>query len=406
MAWALQFDGVNDYAEVTPTQLHSQTGRIEYEYLLDLFFSFGQSQVRLLGNSNSTGYLFITSTGVTIRYGSSNGSQVDISVTIPFDDDYHLIKITRLNDDYKIYVDGDLGGTATSQQAAEGTTISNVGRIGTTVTPITKIKSIIFKDTIGGTDLFNWDATASSHAAGTPILTDTVGGNDATGVNMPTDGSAWVDLGGSGTTVTTNQVAQAQTIDQVTLTEHSVLTVGGLSQAQTVEQVTLQQSGTLSVNNLQHIQTIDQVNLTQAHIVSVNDLSQLQNIDQVSLNQGNVLSVNDTDQLQTLGQVTLSAAGTVAINNASQVQSLEQLVLSIAGTIAINNLSQSQLLEQLNLTQAHVVSVDNLSQAQLLESINFNGVVVGYLQGALTIVSAYNGQIKLTNPLTGEIRIL
>tara|TARA_R110000744_G_scaffold279551_4_gene391762 strand:+ start:272 stop:1690 length:1419 start_codon:yes stop_codon:yes gene_type:complete len=209
-----------------------------------------------------------------------------------------------------------------------------------------------------------------------------------------------------GTTVTINPVNQSQTIDQVTLTEHSVISIGGLSQAQTVEQVALQQSGTLSLNNLDQIQTIDQVNLTQAHIVSVNDLSQLQTIDQVSLNQGNVLAVNDTDQLQTVDQVTLSTAGTVAINNASQAQTLEQLVLSIAGTVAINNLLQSQLLEQLNLTQAHVVSVDNLSQAQLLQSINFNGVVVGYLQGALTIVSAYNGQIKLTNPLTGEIRIL
>jgi|GEM_PF-1994371 len=43
----------------------------------------------------------------------------------------------------------------------------------------------------------NWDATASSHAAGELTLIDTVGGNDATGVNFPTDGSAWVDLGGN-----------------------------------------------------------------------------------------------------------------------------------------------------------------------------------------------------------------
>jgi hypothetical protein len=218
--------------------------------------------------------------------------------------------------------------------------------------------------------------------------------------------SEYILVGGGGTTVTVNLIEQTQTIDQVTLTENSIISIGGLSQAQTIDQITLQQSGTLTVNNLQHIQTIDQINLTQAHIVSVNDLSQLQTVDQVTLNQGNVLAVNDTDQLQAINQVTTSTAGTVAIHNASQVQTLEQLVLAIAGTVAINNLSQSQLLEQLNLTQAHVVSVDNLSQAQLLQSINFNGVVVGYLQGALTIVSAYNGQIKLTNPLTGEIRIL
>lgn len=46
----------------------------------------------------------------------------------------------------------------------------------------------------------NWDATASDHSntGSQPILIDTVGSNNATGVNFPTDGSAWVDLGGGG----------------------------------------------------------------------------------------------------------------------------------------------------------------------------------------------------------------
>lgn len=45
-----------------------------------------------------------------------------------------------------------------------------------------------------------WDATASDHSntGAQPVLVDTVGGNDATGSGFPTDGSAWVDLGGGG----------------------------------------------------------------------------------------------------------------------------------------------------------------------------------------------------------------
>jgi hypothetical protein len=48
----------------------------------------------------------------------------------------------------------------------------------------------------------NYDATASSHSSGTPILSD-ISGNaqDGTGVNMPTDGSAWLDLGGGGISI-------------------------------------------------------------------------------------------------------------------------------------------------------------------------------------------------------------
>jgi hypothetical protein len=38
----------------------------------------------------------------------------------------------------------------------------------------------------------SWDAALSSHSTGTPTLIDTVSANNATGVNMPTDSSAWI----------------------------------------------------------------------------------------------------------------------------------------------------------------------------------------------------------------------
>lgn len=53
-----------------------------------------------------------------------------------------------------------------------------------------------------------WDATSSNHGTGTPILSDTISSNDATGVNMPTDGSAWLDLGGSSIPVIMNSYRQ------------------------------------------------------------------------------------------------------------------------------------------------------------------------------------------------------
>lgn len=52
-----------------------------------------------------------------------------------------------------------------------------------------------------------YDANASVYTAGTPVITDTIAGNNATGVNMPTaaigePGSAWLDVGGGGISVT------------------------------------------------------------------------------------------------------------------------------------------------------------------------------------------------------------
>lgn len=56
-------------------------------------------------------------------------------------------------------------------------------------------------------DIRTLDVNSSSTGAGTPVITDTTSSLDATGVNMPTaalgqPGSAWIDLGGSGVTVT------------------------------------------------------------------------------------------------------------------------------------------------------------------------------------------------------------
>jgi len=54
---------------------------------------------------------------------------------------------------------------------------------------------------LGGTLIHNHDATASDHSAGgQPVLTDTIGGNNATGSGFIEDGSAWVDLGGGAVT--------------------------------------------------------------------------------------------------------------------------------------------------------------------------------------------------------------
>lgn len=213
---------------------------------------------------------------------------------------------------------------------------------------------------------------------------------------------------GGGTTVAINPIDQSQEIEQVTLTQHSSITIGGLTQAQSIEQVTLQASGTLSLNNLEQIQTIEQVNLTQAHIISVDSVVQNQELGQVSLSVAGTLSVNNLSQPQTLEQTILSVIASISINDITQAQEVEQAILTAfnGSTVSIASIDQTQNIDTITLSQLNVVSVDNLSQSQLLQAVNFNGVVVGYLQGVLTVISAYNGSIKLTNPLTGEIRIL
>jgi hypothetical protein len=65
-----------------------------------------------------------------------------------------------------------------------------------------------------------WDATASDHSntGVQPVLVDTIGTNDATGSGFPTDGSAWVDLGGETNilTYTANVISQRLALSTAT----------------------------------------------------------------------------------------------------------------------------------------------------------------------------------------------
>ncbi len=47
----------------------------------------------------------------------------------------------------------------------------------------------------------DWDVNSSTIGVGTVIVTDVISANNASGVNLATDGSNWVDLGSSGSTL-------------------------------------------------------------------------------------------------------------------------------------------------------------------------------------------------------------
>lgn len=200
MASALQFDGVNDYCSILSQLLHTEIGRTTFEYEIYAAPDIDQSTFRVFGNSGTfAGQFSILTTGVQIRLGGAGASQVNIPYVQVFDGLYHTYLIRRDGNNYSLLIDGILVASTTSAAATGGNGVTLLGRVSGNYTH-TNVGYITFRNSIGGTALFNWDATASSHAAGTPILTDTVGGNNATGVNMPTDGSAWLDLGGIGTT--------------------------------------------------------------------------------------------------------------------------------------------------------------------------------------------------------------
>ena len=188
MAWALQFDGVNDYAKLaTPVDF---TGDFSLEIDCDIhpatsegFLELSTSTNNFFGKlSNNTWYCRMAGSTVTFNFTPVAGRQT--------------ILWARVGSTITAHVDGVLKLSTTF---TAGSSFDLYGRLQGGNNIAGNLYGMVITDPTG---TYNYDPTASSHAAGTPILTDTIGGNNATGFNMPTDGSAWVDLGGSGVTVT------------------------------------------------------------------------------------------------------------------------------------------------------------------------------------------------------------
>lgn len=80
-----------------------------------------------------------------------------------------------------------LGGSNSTTELVIGANDSYADRVSMLLT------KVVMRDS-GLTAVRDWDVDSSSIGTGVPIVTELLGGFDATGVNLPTDGTAWVDI--------------------------------------------------------------------------------------------------------------------------------------------------------------------------------------------------------------------
>lgn len=174
---------------------------------------------------------------------------------------------------------------------------------------------------------------------------------------------------GGGASVTAQNLAQAQTIGNVVLTQSHVIAPAGVAQAQTLSLVGVVQHHVLAVGELLQAQAIEAPAVTQHHIITPGGVAQGQAIDQLLLTQAHIIAVNDLAQAQTLDNVTLSAGGTISPAGLGQAQTLDQPALTVAHNLAVQGIAQGQSVDVLALTQHYVLAVAGLLQGQLLDNV-------------------------------------
>lgn len=231
MAFALQLDGVNDYLSFPAW---SASGDFT---ISDTFLTGNLSSTMIvIGNDSNTGnYLASYANGnLEFRLGSTTPSPLLGGLVANTEYNY---TITRVGTLVTVVVDS-LGSVSFNQSA---TAVFNAfGRFSPGSYFDGQYRGITVFD--NGTDVRNYDVNSSSTGAGPVILTDTIGGLNAIGVNTPTDGSAWINLGGSGITVTVTE-SRSQRVDLSNL-----LIAGTLSISTTETRSSRVDTSSLSIN--------------------------------------------------------------------------------------------------------------------------------------------------------------
>ena len=263
MAWALSIAS-GDYLLTGNVAMHTRSGSADWAYVIDAEIPDGN--IRLVGNANFGSYLNISSGNITFRYGASSGTSVSISISHTFNNSRVELAIYRSGNDHIVTVDGVQVGSTSSTNSGSGNSVSYINRINT-VTPVDwKLFSFKFKDGISGSLIYDWNAETSDHSntGFQPILTENVSGQDASGVGFPTDGSAWVDLGGGSISVTEQIVNTSYTSNDPAITLTGTVSI------------------TENVVNTNYSAIDPTVTLTAPGVVSVTE--QLVNVNYTSLN--------------------------------------------------------------------------------------------------------------------------
>lgn len=216
MAWSLKFDGVNDHAPVASPVF----GITDFTFRFGFLYVAGSNQA-IMGNSNTNDDI-LRLTNTTSFLVKCGGTSVTLTLsTALIVGQRYVFNVVRSGS--TIDIQDDSGSSLVNATGATITLIDLYGFGRISAGQYFKGELDFFEHYSDSTKTIlenQWDATASSHGSGTPVLVDTIGGNNATGVNMPTDGSAWIDLGGSGITVT----ATLGTIDYTSQNTNVALT--------------------------------------------------------------------------------------------------------------------------------------------------------------------------------------
>lgn len=172
------------------------------------------------------------------------------------------------------------------------------------------------------------------------------------------------------------------------------LVISDAAQAQTADNIALTQVHSLVVADAQQLQAADNIILTQTHVLTVTDALQAQAADSLALTQLHMLTVADSAQSQSVDNVVLTQGGSLAVADAVHAQSADSVALTQTHILQPTDAVQSQMADNVTLTQTHVLAIQSARQLQLVDTIGNLIPDAGTVGGKVTTNPIREGEIS------------
>lgn len=378
MAVALHFNGSNQYAKMysdggsltVMNFLHTSTSRNDFEYEFNVAAATG-SQIRLLGYSvNYSSYLLLKEDIFQFRMGASSATTISIDVNTVFDGTLRTYKLQRIGNNFYVRENDVIVGSTVSTISGGGTFIDVLGRMSTgSYSDPFYLANFIARDAVDGNTLFEISGDVSDTSSTRIQNVDNT--YFAIGQNMPTDGSAWIDLGSSGTEqpitlVITQQLTQSETVEVI-----------GIGFANAIISESIIQSQLVNINETAQLNAIVSEQKTQSSLQAIATINNVSHVVCEQITESSTVSSEATQlvyavQAQQLTQsLTLNIAsdGTQDVNASVTEQKSHSQIITLEEVASIKAVICEQLAQAVNANVSAINETNAIIAEQLSQSI-------------------------------------
>lgn len=305
-SWVVESSGVDDYMEAaTLGDLTSSKVRVVMERVTWSAEGYLFSQA---GNSLFTRefgfYIFGGNYGIIL--GGSNNTNIGAVATNPTVDTTVDVTVDYIANTLLLIIDGVTvfnGAISAGTSRVDGELFRLFARGGGALAPA--------GTRVGNTQVYiddvlvrNYDFDNSSHGAGTVTVNETVSSLDLTGVNMLTNGDAWVDLS---VNLLLDDITTKPIVDSLDIQNIAQLAVSDVSTLPTIDNVDLLLLTELSLSGVAIQPTLDDMSVINLTELSFNNLTVQATSD--------LLVIDSTISLQFSDLTTQPMLDSVAVEN-------------------------------------------------------------------------------------------